>query len=110
MNEDKINLLKIIDQITYLLELKGENVFKINAFRKAYTIISGISDDLSEMFDSGRLAAVPGIGRGILSIVADYFNMGYSSALRELEAEIPKGLIEINQIRGLGPKKAVQLY
>ena len=110
MNEDKINLLKIIDQITYLLELKGENVFKINAFRKAYTIISGISDDLSEMFDSGRLAAVPGIGKGILSVVADYFNMGYSSALRELEAEIPKGLIEINQIRGLGPKKAVQLY
>ncbi len=110
MNEDKINLLKIIDQITYLLELKGENVFKINAFRKAYTIISGISEDISEMFESGKLAGVPGIGKGILSVVADYYNMGYSSALRELESEVPKGLIEINQIRGLGPKKAIQLF
>ncbi len=110
MNDDKINLLKTIDRITYLLELKGENVFKINAFRKAYTIISGIEGDISEMFESGSLAALPGIGKGILSVVADYFNMGYSSALRELEAEIPAGLVEINQIRGLGPKKAVQLY
>ncbi len=110
MNDDKINLLKTIDRITYLLELKGENVFKINAFRKAYTMISGIEGDLSEMFESGSLASLPGIGKGILSVVADYFNMGYSSALRELEAEIPAGLVEINQIRGLGPKKAVQLF
>lgn len=110
MNDDKINLLKTIDRITYLLELKGENIFKINAFRKAYTIISGIEGDLSEMFESGSLASLPGIGKGILSVVADYFNMGYSSALRELEAEIPAGLVEINQIRGLGPKKAVNLY
>ncbi len=110
MNNDKENLLKIIDQITYLLELKGENVFKVSAFRKAYSILSGIQDDLSVMYESGAMAQLKGIGKGIMSVVADYYNMGYSSALRELEAEVPAGLIEINQIRGLGPKKAIQLY
>jgi len=110
MNNDKENLLRIIDRITYLFELKGENVFKINAFRKAYTILSGLQEDLALMFESGQMAELKGIGKGILSVIADYYNMGYSSALRELEDEVPPGLIEINQIRGLGPKKAVQLY
>lgn len=110
MNNDKENLLQIIDRITYLFELKGENVFKINAFRKAYSILSGLQEDLALMFESGQMAELKGIGKGILSVIADYYNMGYSSALRELENEVPPGLIEINQIRGLGPKKAVQLY
>lgn len=110
MNDDKQQILTIIDEITYLLELKGENVFKISAFKKAYSIISGIQEDLSQLFESGQLAQVKGIGKGILSVIADYFNLGYSAALREIKAEVPEGLIEINKIRGLGPKKAIQLY
>lgn len=110
MNEDKQQILAILDEITYLFELKGENVFKISAFKKAYSIISGIQDDLSHLYESGQLAQMKGIGKGILSVIADYFNLGYSTALREIKAEVPEGLIEINKIRGLGPKKAIQLY
>ncbi len=110
MNDDKQQILAIIDEITYLLELKGENVFKISAFKKAYSIISGIQEDLSQLYESGQLAQVKGIGKGILSVIADYFNLGYSAALREIKTEVPEGLIEINKIRGLGPKKAIQLY
>lgn len=110
MNDDKQQILAIIDEITYLLELKGENVFKISAFKKAYSIISGIQEDLSQLFESGQLAQVKGIGKGILYVIADYFNLGYSAALREIKTEVPEGLIEINKIRGLGPKKAIQLY
>lgn len=110
MNDDKQQILAIIDEITYLLELKGENVFKISAFKKAYSIISGIQEDLSQLYESGRLAQMKGIGKGILSVIADHFNLGYSTALREIKAEVPEGLIEINKIRGLGPKKAIQLY
>ncbi|MBK8660685.1 MAG: hypothetical protein IPN18_02235 [Ignavibacteriales bacterium] len=105
MNEDKQQILAILDEITYLFELKGENVFKISAFKKAYSIISGIQDDLSHLYESGQLAQMKGIGKGILSVIADYFNLGYSTALREIKAEVPEGLIEINKIRGLGPKK-----
>lgn len=110
MNEDKQQILAILDEITYLFELKGENVFKISAFKKAYSIISGIQADLSHLYESGQLAQMKGIGKGILSVIADYFNLGYSTALREIKAEVPEGLIEINKIRGLGPKKAIQLY
>jgi DNA polymerase (family 10) len=110
MNDDKQQILAIIDEITYLLELKGENVFKISAFKKAYSIISGVQEDLSQLFESGQLAQMKGIGKGILSVIADHFNLGYSTALREIKTEVPEGLIEINKIRGLGPKKAIQLY
>lgn len=110
MNNDKQQILAILDEITYLLELKGENVFKISAFKKAYSIISGIQEDLYKLYESGQLAQMKGIGKGILSVIADYFNLGYSTALREIKTEVPEGLIEINKLRGLGPKKAIQLY
>ncbi len=64
MNEDKQQILAILDEITYLFELKGENVFKISAFKKAYSIISGIQDDLSHLYESGQLAQMKGNWQG----------------------------------------------
>lgn len=90
MNEDKQQILAILDEITYLFELKGENVFKISAFKKAYSIISGIRVNLSHLYESGRLAQMKGIGKGILSVIADYFNLGYSTALEKLKLKYPK--------------------
>jgi DNA polymerase (family 10) len=110
MIDDKQNIISILEQITFLLELKGENVFKVNAFRKASGIISNIEGDIADRYEEGTLATVPGIGKGILSVIEDYFSLGYSQTYKDLLMEVPEGLIELNKIRGLGPKKALTLY
>jgi DNA polymerase (family 10) len=98
----------LIEEIRNLMQLKGENPFKIRAFEKAVDILSG-RDDLAERAKRGTLTELPGIGKGISEVLTEFFLKGKSSVLEELRAALPPGLLELTQIPGLGPKKAMTL-
>lgn len=86
------------------MELKGENSFKISAFRKAAQSLETDERSLSEMED---ITALPGIGKTTGEIIAVFLETGESPELQKLQAEVPSGLIPLLNVEGLGGKKTI---
>jgi DNA polymerase (family X) len=89
------------------MELKGENPFKISAFRKAAASLETDDRSLTEM---GELTSLPGIGKGTAAVIEEYITEGNSSVLKELQQEVPAGLVALLQVPGLGGKKISKLH
>jgi DNA polymerase (family 10) len=100
--------MELLEEIRKLMELKGENVFKIRAFEKGAQALSGVAD-LRKRAEAGTLTEIPGIGKGLSEVLTEFLLKGTSRARDELAASLPPGLIELTQVPGLGPKKAIQL-
>lgn len=93
-----------------LLEIKGENKFKVRAYYNASRRIGNINDSLKEMVEKNQLKEIQGIGSGIAAVIKELFEYGYCQELEELRTELPSGILELIKIPGLGPKRAHQLY
>ncbi len=89
------------------MELQGENPFKVSAFRKAAAALEGDERSLSEMDDVTKLK---GIGKGTAAVIEDLMVTGESSLLKELEEIVPKGLLPLLKLPGLGGKKIAKLH
>ena len=89
------------------MELKGENPFKISAFRKAAAALEADERSISGIDDVTKLK---GIGKGTAAVILELMESGKSSVLEELEAQVPKGLVPLMKIPGLGGKKLAKLY
>src|SRR5438045_5208898 len=87
-----------------LMELKGENLFKVIAFQKVARIIRESNIDLKKCMEEGKLCDIEGIGKGSQQIIEEYINTGKSSVFEEVAATVPKGLVPLLSIEGLGPK------
>ncbi|UQZ76533.1 DNA polymerase/3'-5' exonuclease PolX [Niallia circulans] len=101
------DIIRLLEQIAIYMELKGENPFKISAFRKAANTIETSELNLTEITD---LTELPGIGKGTAAVIEEYLKEGKSSVLQKLKDEVPKGLIPLLQLPGLGGKKIAKLY
>jgi DNA polymerase (family 10) len=102
-------IAKIFNEIAELLELKGENVFRIRAYRRAAQNIDGLSKDVAALSEE-ELEAIPGIGKDLANKVHEYLETGKIAKHEELKKEIPEGVLQLLQIPGLGPKKAKMLF
>ena len=102
------SVLEALAEIRRLLELKGENPFKVRAFDKAISVLSDRSD-LIQRVKTGTLTGLDGIGKSISEIITEIVQTGRSSVLEELRSSFPGGLLEITQVPGLGPKKALKI-
>jgi DNA polymerase (family X) len=104
---NKKDIIKLLETIAIYMELKGENSFKTSAYRKAAAALENDDRSLQEISDFTKLA---GIGKGTASVIEEYIKEGTSSVLEELKEEVPKGLIPLLQLPGLGGKKIAKLY
>ncbi len=102
---DKTSVLSALEEMAVLLELKGENPFKIRAFTNASRALQGISDDFEILIKSERLIEIKGIGKGIAEFIRNLAETGQSEELTLLRAEIPDGLLKMLKIPGMGPRK-----
>ncbi len=102
------NPVSLLEEIKQLLELKGENAFKIRAYDQAIKNLQSRTD-LLDRAKSGTLTEIAGIGKGLAEVLTEFFLKGTSSARDELRASLPEGLMELTQVPGLGPKKAIRL-
>jgi DNA polymerase (family 10) len=102
-------IAKVFNEIAELLELKGENVFRIRAYRRAAQNLDGLSKDVSTLTDED-LAAIPGIGKDLIGKIHEYLDKGIVAKHEELKKEIPAGVLDLLRIPGLGPKKAKQFF
>ncbi|MFC5466813.1 DNA polymerase/3'-5' exonuclease PolX [Lederbergia graminis] len=107
MSIDKKNVIRLLEQIAIYMELKGENSFKISAFRKAANALEVDERSLDEITD---FTTIPNIGKGTATVIEEFIENGTSSTLQQLQAEVPKGLVLLLQLPGLGGKKIARLY
>ena len=104
---NKKDVIKLLEQIAIYLELKGDNPFKISAYRRAAQSLETDERSLDEIDD---VTKIKGIGKGTGAIINEYIMEGRSSELEQLQKEIPAGLIPLLQLPGLGGKKLSKLY
>lgn len=107
MELHKKDIIKLLETIAIYMELKGDNPFKISAFRKAANALELDDRSLSEINDFTKIA---GIGKGTAAVIAEYIETGESDVLKQLQEEVPNGLIPLLKLPGLGGKKIAKLY
>ncbi|MGM0940298.1 MAG: DNA polymerase/3'-5' exonuclease PolX [Bacillota bacterium] len=107
MTINKKDVIKLMEKIATYMELKGENPFKISAYRKAAQALERDDRSLAAIDDFTK---IKGIGKGTGSVIEEYIKSGHSATLQDLEEEIPAGLIPLLQLPGLGGKKLAKLY
>lgn len=104
-------IARIFNEIADLLEIKNDNPFRIRAYRKAAQNIESLSEDVSEIIKSGKkLTDIPGIGKDLADKIIEYVNTGKMASHEELKAEIPRAVLELMAVPGLGPKTAKLIY
>ncbi|WP_078545213.1 DNA polymerase/3'-5' exonuclease PolX [Litchfieldia alkalitelluris] len=104
---NKKDVIKLLETIAIYMELKGENPFKISAFRKAALALENDDRSLIAIED---FTALSGIGKGTAGVIEEYIQTEHSSVLEELKQEVPEGLIPLLKLPGLGGKKIAKLY
>ncbi|WP_226036479.1 DNA polymerase/3'-5' exonuclease PolX [Aquibacillus saliphilus] len=107
MAVDKKDVIKLLETISIYLELKGENTFKVSAYRKAAQALE--SDDRS-LTEIDNFTKITGIGKGTSAVIEEFITNEFSDTLQQLKDEVPKGLIPLLQLPGLGGKKLSKLY
>ncbi|MGN7476869.1 DNA polymerase/3'-5' exonuclease PolX [Solibacillus silvestris] len=100
-------IIRTLEKIALYMELQAENPFKVSAFRKAAGALEADERSLSEIDD---ITAIKGIGKGTAAVILELMEIGESSVLKELEAAVPKGLVPLMKLPGLGGKKLAKLY
>ncbi len=105
-----LEVAKILYEISSLLELKGENRYKVAAYMEAARRIENLSEDIEKLFKEKRLHEIKGVGESISQKIAEYLTTGKITYLEELKKEIPPELLELERIPGVGPKLAYRLY
>jgi DNA polymerase (family 10) len=103
-------LADLFNRMADVLEFKGENPFKISAYRKASRIIGDLTQDIEEITESGKLKDVPGIGEGMAQKIVEYLKTGKVSKFEEVRKGISDELIAIMDISGMGPKTLSMLH
>lgn len=100
-------IIRTLENIALYMELKGDNPFKVSAFRKAAQALELDQRSLDEIEDVTKLK---GIGKGTGDVITELLTDGKSSVLEELQEEVPKGLVPMLKLQGLGGKKIAKLY
>ncbi len=108
MNKDEV--VRVLEEIAELLELKGENLFKVRAYRNAARSLLNLEKNISDAVREGTLTDYPGIGESIGDKITTLVLKGRLPYYEKLKRSTPSGLLELLQVQGLGPKKVQTLY
>lgn len=111
MPSNNTDIARIFNKVADLLEIEGENPFKIRAYRNAAMTIENLPHNASMMVEKkGDLTELPGIGRDLADKIKNIVRTGELELLTELENKFPPGLSKLMDVPGLGPKKVKKLY
>ncbi|MFO8035505.1 MAG: DNA polymerase/3'-5' exonuclease PolX [Anaerolineales bacterium] len=98
------------DLIADLLEIRGDVIYKILAYRRAAESLRELGQDVSQIHEKGQLQDIPGVGEAISDKIQELLETGALTFLEELKAEVPPSLVELLQVPGLGPKRVGQFW
>jgi DNA polymerase (family 10) len=101
----------MFDQAAELLEIQGENQFRVRAYRRAARVIEDLPQSVRSLLTAGRdLSELPGIGKDLAGKIADIVKTGHFQLLDSLKRKLPGELGDMAALPGLGPKRIKLLY
>jgi len=99
-------VVELLENIADMLEIKGESVFRVRAYRDAARSVDSLTQPLSVVIEQGDLCEIPGIGESIAAKIKEFVDTGHSQYYEELRESISPGVASLLQVPGIGPKKA----
>ncbi|BCU75494.1 DNA polymerase/3'-5' exonuclease PolX [Luteolibacter sp. LG18] len=103
-------LAEVLEEIAQLLELKGENPFKVRAYRQGAEVVRGYDGDIVALAAANELDGIKGLGDALRDKLHELATTGELQFHKNLRAEFPEGLFELFDVSGLGPKKIKALF
>ena len=110
---ENIEIAGILTQYADLLEIQGEDLFRVLAYRNAARTLESLSQPIVQLLEEGKdleKLKLPGIGKSMAEHVEEIIKTGTLQALKQLQKKLPAHLDELLEIDGLGPKRTKQLY
>jgi DNA polymerase (family 10) len=108
---DRFTIAARLREIAALLSLEGENRFKVRAYKRGAEALEHLThDDLGAMVREDRLTEIEGVGSSISSVIRELFVEGTSSKLDEVRRRIPRGLLELSKLEGIGDVRLRALH
>jgi len=98
-------LADLFNRIAILLEIKGEDRFKINAYRRVAESLEKETRDIFELYREGKLMEIPGVGKAIAQKISEILESGKLEFYQRLTSEIPEKLIYLREVPEMGPKR-----
>ncbi len=103
-------IARIFNVIADMLEIKGDNPFRIRAYRRAAQNIEGLTEDVAILVERETVEEIPGIGKDLAAKIREFVTTGTLREHEKLKADVPAGVVELLRIPGIGPKTAKLLY
>lgn len=112
MQRDLTNgdVARIFDRIAAVMEIQGENQFKIRAYKNASETLAHLSEPVSVLARDNRLDAVPGFGEAIQAKIRDILSTGTTPLYERIKGTVPDGVIDMLELPGIGAKSVRQLW
>ena len=110
---ENVEIAHVLTQYADLLEIQGEDLFRVLAYRNAARTIESLSQPVAQLLEEGKdlkKLKLPGIGKSMAEHIAEIIKTGTLQALKQLRKKLPATLDELLEIEGLGPKRTKQLY
>ena len=107
---DKKDIIEVLERIGTMLEIKGENPFKVRAYFSGARTLQTMEEDLDKVIGEGRLGEIPGIGKALTEKVETLYTTGELEFYDKLVASVPSGLMDLLEVPGLGGKKIKALH
>ena len=103
-------LSELFNQMADIMEILGEDRFRINSYRRVARAIADLPTDVETLLATGRLAKIPGIGKSSIAKIQEFVKTGTITAHRQLLTQIPPRLLDLLTIPGMGPKGVKAVY
>lgn len=103
-------MAEVLEKIARLMELKGENPFKVRAYRQGAEAVLSMEGDVVELAKNDELKGVKGIGDALSEKLGEMAKTGGLDFYERLKQEFPESVFELFEIQGLGPKKIKAMY
>ncbi|HEU5315810.1 MAG TPA: DNA polymerase/3'-5' exonuclease PolX, partial [Chloroflexota bacterium] len=110
MSNQNAEVVDLLQGIGDLMELRGDESFKVRAYREAARQLDRITEDVATLAAEGRLTDVRGVGPSIAKTIAEYLETGTSRQLNALREQVPESLVELLGIRHFGPSRIVKVH
>ena len=104
MNNSQV--AQVFNTLADMLEIQGEVVYKVLAYRRAAENIAGLARDIGELHQAGQLRSIPGVGEAIAEKIDSLLTTGSFDLLDRARAEVPAGIVELLRVQDVGPRKA----
>lgn len=101
---------RVFERVADLLEIKGESVYRVLAYRRAAEALRGHGRDIEEVWKAEALREIPGVGEAIAAKIDELLRTGKLEYYEKLKGEVPESLADLLQVGDVGPKKAARFW